>query len=116
MVKGSTARAWWCTTACTSGRAEARVQDGFEIGLPMPRVLRHPFEVEADQVVTFHEFGALGAGQPEEPRIGRVARRDMAEIINHVLPRQDTVGDHEIAQQRFGRVGHVALLRGCLRT
>ena len=66
-------------------------------------------EGEFDDVVDRDKLGAARAGEEVAAGIGRMAGRDVAEVVDDALAGEDAVGDDEICQGMGDhRVGAVA--------
>ena len=66
---------------------------------------RVSFEIQLDDVVALHQVGSERPRKEEMLRIGGIANADMAVGIDHILFRQDAVGDDEILNDGV-EIGH----------
>src|SRR5262249_31055847 len=56
-------------------------------------------EIEFDDVLGTDQVRRQGARDEEPLRVVRMTDADMTVGVDHLLPRQDAVGDHQIADQ-----------------
>jgi hypothetical protein len=67
-----------------------------------PRVVhRRAVELELDDVGARHELRAERAREQVMIRLARMADADMAVGVDHILLRQNAVGDHQVADRAF---------------
>ena len=80
-------------------REDRRMYKAFEIKAAVPAAHRPTVEVELDDVSGAHQLRRQRTGDQKAVGMVRVTNPDMAIGIDDLLPRQDSVGDHQVLDQ-----------------
>src|SRR4051812_12750642 len=84
---------------------DSRMNKSLKVERPALIAHRLPIEPELDDIARLDQFGGKRTRQKEMVWIVGIAQTDMAVRIDDVLPRENTVGDDEVFDQRV-KIGH----------